>query len=152
MTILGTYFYLQDAEQVTPESLQSLTSLPLIGVFGFNVFYANGLGNLPYIMQAELFPVNVKAKASSLATMLACILSFVVTKCYQNAKDMFGHYTVFWTFALVGYLGLLFIYFFVPETMGKTLEEVLDNVQHRPEEVEVLHSVNNGQSNDSLSK
>lgn len=129
MSVLGTYFYLQDTVKVNPETLTSLAALPLIGILGFNVFYANGIGNLPYVMQAELFPVNVKGVASSLATMLACILSFIVTKCYQTVKDTFGHYTVFWSFALVGYTGVFFIYFFVPETRGKTLEEVLDNVQ-----------------------
>lgn len=129
MTILGSYFYLQDTVRVSPETLASLAALPLIGILGFNVFYANGIGNLPYVMQAELFPVNVKGVASSLATMLACVLSFIVTKCYQTVKDTFGHYTVFWSFALVGYSGVFFIYLFVPETRGKTLEEVLDNVQ-----------------------
>ncbi|KOB70217.1 Uncharacterized protein OBRU01_15644 [Operophtera brumata] len=129
MTTLGSYFYLQDSARVGPDTLASLAALPLIGILGFNVSYANGIGNLPYVMQAELFPVNVKGVASSLATMLACVLSFIVTKSYQTVKDTFGHYTVFWSFALVGYSGVIFIYLFVPETRGKTLEEVLDNVQ-----------------------
>lgn len=143
MSILGAYFYIQDASNASPETLASLSMMPLIGVLGFNIFYANGLGNLPYVMQAELFPVNVKAAASSLATMVACILCFLVTKCYQNVKDTLGHYTVFWVFAAVGYFGLFFIYFFVPETIGKTLEEVLDNVQNKPAEREALNKEKN---------
>ncbi|CAB3253627.1 unnamed protein product [Arctia plantaginis] len=134
MTLVGLYFYLRDAVHVTPETLQAISWLPVTGIVAFNILYANGIGNLPYVMQAELFPVNVKGIASSSATMLACILGFIVTKCYQQVKDAFGDHVVFWFFALVGYTGLFFIYFFVPETKSKTLEEVQDDVQNRLEE------------------
>lgn len=134
MTLIGLYFYLQDSVKVNGVTLKSLAPLPLVGILGFNILYANGMGNLPYVMQAELFPVNVKAVASSAATMLACILGFLVTKCYQNVKELFGHYTVFWFFALIGYIGVFFIYFFVPETKDKTLEEVQDNMEMLPEQ------------------
>lgn len=88
-------------------------------------------------MQAELFPINVKSLASSIATMMACIFNFIVTKLYQSVKDAFGLYTVFWLFASVAYIGVFFTYFFVPETKGKTLEEVQDNIQS--DEVERLN-------------
>ncbi|KAM3964401.1 facilitated trehalose transporter Tret1 [Aphomia sociella] len=139
MTALGLYFYLQDSVKVSEEALKSLSPLPLVGLFVFNILYAVGVGNLPYVMQVELFPVNVKAAASSLATMFACVLCFAVTKCYINVKDIFGHCTVFWSFAIIGYLGLLFIYFFVPETKGKTLEQVIDNM-HKPAETQPLRN------------
>lgn len=91
-------------------------------------------------MQAELFPINVKTVASSVATMLACVLSFLVAKCYQGFKDSFGHYTVFWSFAFVAYVGVFFIYFFVPETKGKTLEEVQDSLQNKVGEAQALNT------------
>ncbi|XP_052759500.1 facilitated trehalose transporter Tret1-like isoform X1 [Galleria mellonella] len=139
MTAIGLYFYLQEAVKLSEETMKSLSPLPLVGLFGFNILYAMGVGNLPYVMQVELFPVNVKAAASSLATMLACVLCFAVTKCYMNVKEIFGHYTVFWSFALIGYVGVLFIYFFVPETKGKTLEQVIDNMQ-KPAEAQPLQN------------
>ncbi|XP_041978612.1 facilitated trehalose transporter Tret1-like [Aricia agestis] len=129
LTVIGTYFFLQDNIQVSPGTLASISAMPLVGVLSFNVLYATGLGNIPYIMQAELFPINVKLAASSLATMLACVLNFLITKSYQGIKDAFGHFSVFWCFACVGYLGMFFIYFCVPETKGKTLEEVHDNLK-----------------------
>lgn len=142
MTLVGLYFYLKDVVKVQPETLASLFPVPLIGIIGFNILYANGLGNLPYVMQVELFPVNVKAVASSLATMLACVFSFVVTKFYQVVKDSFGHYSVFWSFAFVGYAGLFFVYFCVPETKDKTLEEVQDNMEKRSPEERALRERN----------
>lgn len=142
MTLVGLYFYLKDVVKVQPETLASLFPVPLIGIIGFNILYANGLGNLPYVMQVELFPVNVKAVASSLATMLACVFSFVVTKFYQVVKDSFGHCSVFWSFAFVGYAGLFFVYFCVPETKDKTLEEVQDNMEKRSPEERALRERN----------
>ncbi|KAG6445900.1 hypothetical protein O3G_MSEX004159 [Manduca sexta] len=141
MTIVGVYFYLVDRVKIEdPTTLASLAPMPLIGIFGFNILYANGIGNLPYVMQAELFPVNVKAVASSIATMLVCVLGFLVTLCYQSIKDILGHYTVFWSFAFVGYVGVVFIYYCVPETKDKTLEEVQDNITERPPESEALRT------------
>lgn len=140
MTLVGLYFFLQDTIQVSAEVSQAISWMPLVGILGFNVLYAVGVGNLPYVLQAELFPVNVKGVASSTATMLACILSFLVTKCYQQVKDACGHYMVFWSFAAVGYVGLFFIYFFVPETKGKTLEEVQNNIQEQRPEAEELNT------------
>ncbi|CAG9584492.1 unnamed protein product [Danaus chrysippus] len=144
LTLVGVYFFLQDSVVVSKEVLSSISSLPLIGVLGFNILYAAGLGNLPYIMQAELFPMNVKTIASSMATMLACVLAFSVTKSYQGIKDVFGHYTVFWSFAAVAGFGVFFIYFFVPETKGKTLEEVQDNMQEAAVEIERLNKTGEG--------
>ncbi|KAJ2946132.1 hypothetical protein O0L34_g5062 [Tuta absoluta] len=149
LTLVGIYFYLQDALKLSPETLQSVSALPLIGILGFNILYAVGIGNLPYVMQAELFPINVKTVASSAATMLACVLSFLVAKCYQSIKDTFGHYTVFWSFAIVAYIGVFFIYCFVPETKGKTLEEVQDNMGARLPEAQALRQGNDTQENDS---
>ncbi|PZC83004.1 hypothetical protein B5X24_HaOG208871 [Helicoverpa armigera] len=140
MTIVGLYFFLQDTIQVSAETSQAISWMPLVGILSFNVLYAVGVGNLPYVLQAELFPVNVKGVASSTATMLACILSFLVTKCYQQVKDACGHYMVFWSFALIGYIGVFFIYFFVPETKGKTLEEVQNNIQEQRPEEEALNA------------
>ena len=136
LTSIGIYFYLQDYQQVGSHTLSHISALPIVGVMGFNILYAVGLGNIPYILQAELFPINVKATASSIATMLACVLNFFITKMYQNVKNNFGLYTVFWAFASIGYIGILFIYFYVPETKGKTLEEVQD-IQNAQDKVEV---------------
>ncbi|CAG9786276.1 unnamed protein product [Diatraea saccharalis] len=138
MTIVGIYFYLQDVVKLTPEVLASYSMLPLLGLMGFNVLYAFGVGNLPYVLQAELFPVNVKSVASSVATQLACVLSFLVTKFYLSFRNVFGNHSVFWSFACIGYLGVFFIYFYVPETGDKTLEEVQDNLKANTSEGQSL--------------
>lgn len=143
LTLVGLYFFLQDFIRVSPETLSSISLLPLIGVLSFNILYAVGVGNIPYIMQVELFPINVKTIASSAATMMACVLNFFVTKSYQSIKDNFGHFTVFWSFASIAYFGVFFVYFFVPETKGKSLEEVQDNMQEGIEEVERLNNTEN---------
>ncbi|XP_061713271.1 facilitated trehalose transporter Tret1-like isoform X1 [Cydia pomonella] len=138
MSALGLYFYLQDTVKLSPETLSTISFLPLMGLFGFNIFYSVGIGMLPYVMQAELFPINVKTAASSSATVMACVMSFVITKCYHGIRAGLGHSAVFWAFAIVGYLGLFFIYFFVPETKDKTLEEVQDNMQEKNQEATAL--------------
>lgn len=136
LTAVGAYFFLQDWVQLHPDILSRFGILPLMGILGFNVLYSIGIGNIPYVMQAELFPINVKAIASSTATMTACIFSFIVAKGYQSVKDILGHYAVFWIFASVAFIGIFFVYFFVPETKGKSLEEI-QNVQFHVMEYEM---------------
>ncbi|GBP40552.1 Facilitated trehalose transporter Tret1 [Eumeta japonica] len=136
LTLVGAYFFTKNFVMANESTLNAIKFLPLAGIIGFNILYAIGIGNIPYVMQAELFPINVKAAASSAATMSACVFSFTVAKCYQGVKDAFGHYTVFWSYATVAYLGIFFVYFCVPETKGKTLEEVQDNLQAERYEAE----------------
>lgn len=141
LTALGLYFYLQDTVKLSPDVLTELSFLPLIGLFGFNLFYSVGIGMLPYVMQAELFPINVKTAASSLATIMACVMNFGITKCYHGIRAGLGHSAVFWSFASIGYLGIFFIYFFVPETKDKTLEEVQDNMKELDQEATALKDI-----------
>lgn len=141
LTALGLYFYLQDTVKLSPDVLTELSFLPLIGLFGFNLFYSVGIGMLPYVMQAELFPINVKTAASSLATIMACVMNFAITKCYHGIRAGLGHSAVFWSFASIGYLGIFFIYFFVPETKDKTLEEVQDNMKELDQEATALKDI-----------
>ncbi|VVD04524.1 unnamed protein product [Leptidea sinapis] len=48
LTTVGIYFYLQDAYQLNPERLASLSAVPLVGVLSYIILYSIGLGNLPY--------------------------------------------------------------------------------------------------------
>lgn len=118
--IVGSFFYLQSNRM----DVSGIVWLPAIGTILYITFYALGLAGLPFTMMSELFPTNVKALGSTI-TMFCCnVFSFVVTMSYQSIAEHYGLYAPFWLFSIVSISGVLFVYCYVPETRGKTLQEV----------------------------
>jgi len=70
------------------------------------------------------FAPQIKGFASSLSCILNWILAFLVTKFYSDLATSFGTHTTFWIFAVISAIGTVFVFFIVPETKGKTLDEI----------------------------
>lgn len=87
------------------------------------------MGPIPWMLMAELFPAETKAVASGLAVMLNWFLVFVVTKSFPAMKEGLGADVTFWIFATIMAAGTAFTYFFIPETKGKTSQEIQEELQ-----------------------
>jgi SP family facilitated glucose transporter-like MFS transporter 8 len=119
--LLGVYFYLKTE---TDTDVNSLGWLPLTSVCVFIIVFSLGYGPIPWMMVGELFAPQIKGFASSLSCVLNWILAFLVTRFYSDLKDEFGTHTTFWIFAVISAIGTVFVFFIVPETKGKTLDEI----------------------------
>lgn len=107
----------------------------MVGIIGYMLCYAAGLGSLPFAMLSEIFPCNVKAIASMIAIMILSISSMVVTKLYQVIADAYGIYTSFWGFAVCSIFTGLLMYLILPETKQRSLREIHDklcNITRQP--------------------
>ncbi|CAN8311703.1 unnamed protein product [Cochlearia groenlandica] len=94
-----------------------------IGVVGFISSFAVGMGGLPWIIMSEIFPMNVKVSAGTLVTITNWLFGWVITYTFNfmlqwNASGMF------FIFSMVSASTVVFIYFLVPETKGRSLEEI----------------------------
>ncbi|KAL0104643.1 hypothetical protein PUN28_017406 [Cardiocondyla obscurior] len=94
----------------------------------YELIIALGINPLPYMMLGELFPTNVKGAAVSLANLVSSLLAFIVSKMYQVISDNWGVYTAFGWFAASCYVGVIFIVLIVPETKGKSLLEIQEEL------------------------
>jgi SP family facilitated glucose transporter-like MFS transporter 8 len=119
--LLGVYFYLMNE---TTDDVTNLGWLPLTSVCLFIVVFSLGYGPIPWMMVGELFAPQIKGFASSLSCVLNWILAFIVTKFYSDMANSFGTHTTFWIFAVISAIGTVFVFFLVPETKGKTLDEI----------------------------
>lgn len=72
----------------------------------------------------EMFPNNIKSLASTLTASFCWILSFIVTRSFNEIVETFGNDYTFWLFGLFCALAIPFVYFIMPETKGKTLMEI----------------------------
>jgi len=118
--LLGVYFYLQSKGDDT----SSLGWLPLTSVCLFIIVFSLGYGPIPWMMVGELFAPHIKGFASSLSCVLNWILAFIVTKFYSDLVSAFSIQATFWIFAVISAIGTVFVFFVVPETKGKTLDEI----------------------------
>ncbi|GLT90363.1 hypothetical protein SLE2022_083000 [Rubroshorea leprosula] len=117
--ILGLSFSLKGLphlKKVTP-------ILSLIGILGCGIAYNIGMAGIPWIIMSEIFPVNVKASAGSLVTFVHWFCSWIITFSFNFLMEWSSAGTIF-IFAGVVAVTVLFVAKFVPETKGKTLEEM----------------------------
>ncbi|XP_015184903.1 PREDICTED: facilitated trehalose transporter Tret1-like [Polistes dominula] len=97
-------------------------------VMFYELIIALGLSPVPYMMLGELFPTNVKGKTVSLVNLWASLLAFIVSKLYQVISDAVGIYSAFGWFAVSSFIGIIFILLIVPETKGKSLLEIQEEL------------------------
>ncbi len=95
-------------------------------VFLFVFIFAGTLGflTLPFAMVAEMYPQKSRAFASGITMSLAFLMSFVHVKFFTSIFEYFGNVVVFSFYSFVALVGLLFAIFILPETKGKTLQEI----------------------------
>jgi len=86
--------------------------------------YAMTLAPVTWVVLSEIFPNRVRGAAMSLATTTLWIGSFLLVILFPVLNEVLGTHGTFWLFAGICFLGFLFILRKLPETKGRTLEEV----------------------------
>lgn len=126
LLIQGAYFY---AKNITDVDVEHLKFLPALSLLLFVISYAIGIQTIPVILLSELFPTNVKAFALSISDVYFAFVATIAAKFFQITKDEYGLHVPFFTFAACCAIGLLFILLYVPETKGKSLEQIQEQLK-----------------------
>ncbi|KAH7572006.1 hypothetical protein JRO89_XS04G0184100 [Xanthoceras sorbifolium] len=117
--LVGLAFYFQAGN-----GLKELTPiLVFIGFLGMTASNSAGMSGIPWIIMSEIFPLNVKASAGSLVTLINWSCSWLVTFTFNFMMEWSAAGT-FFIFAGVYVVTVLFVAKMVPETKGQTLEEI----------------------------
>ncbi|GAB1859078.1 Sugar transporter ERD6-like 4 [Camponotus japonicus] len=90
--------------------------------------FASTLGYLiiPFAMMGEIYPSKVKDILSNWTVAIGYIFSAITVKTYPDMLKLMNMHGVFLFFGIVSFIGLIFIVLFLPETKGKTLNEIED--------------------------
>jgi sugar porter (SP) family MFS transporter len=96
----------------------------LLIILLYIAFFASAMGPLVWVVMAEIFPIKVRGAAMGMATLVLWLADFAVTLTFPVISDRFHPATAFWLYAAMCALDLVFMWFFLPETKGKTLEEI----------------------------
>ncbi len=98
--------------------------LVLIFILGYIAFYAASLGPAVWVVISEIFPNRLRSKGMSVAVVILWIACTIVTIVFPVMLQKLNGGTTFLIFALICLINLLYVWRYVPETKGKSLEEL----------------------------
>lgn len=100
--------------------------IAVISTMVFVACFAFSLGPGGWLINSEVYPLKVRGKANGVATSANWATNFVVTGSFLTVVNLLGRSGAFWLFAVIGVIGIIYIINFIPETKGKSLEEIED--------------------------
>ncbi len=103
----------------------------LVSILAFVAAFAVAMGPIPWIVNAEIFPTKLRGRAMSLAIFCLWFADWIVTQTFPMLRASIGPARTFWVYAFCSLLSTLFVIFMVPETKGRTLEEIEASWRHR---------------------
>ena len=86
--------------------------------------YAMSLAPVTWVVISEIFPNRIRGTAVSIAVAALWIASFILIITFPELNGKVGAAGTFWTYAGICVAGFFFSFWKLPETKGKTLEEI----------------------------
>ena len=99
-------------------------------LYCFMAFYALGPGVCVWLALSELMPTRIRSNGMSIALLINQVVSTTLAAIFLPVVSKFGYSTMFFLFAGFTVIYLITAAFFLPETKGKTLEEI-ENTSRR---------------------
>lgn len=119
-SVLGLYFFLTERNINGP----IINWLPVVSVLTYMFLFNFAFTNLPWVIMGEVFPPNIKAHAASLCTAVYFFFGYITAQCFPLLVHLFGNDYAFWFHASFCFISVIYIYYFVPETKGLSLQEI----------------------------
>lgn len=117
----GAFSYYKD---LYPGTLMEFDWIPLLCVVTFVCAFSLGINPISWLLVGEIFPLEYRNIGPSMATGFSYICAFAGVKTFVDMRENIGLSGTFWTYAILSVIGLVFSLVFVPETKGRTLDEM----------------------------
>ncbi|KAI9307812.1 general substrate transporter [Cunninghamella echinulata] len=108
---------------MTISLIYAVSPLQVLCVMLFVAFYAVGLGVIPFVLTAEVYPTYAVGTASSIALVVNWLCNFIIGLIFPSLQNVTGPY-VFLIFAGICLLVTIFVFIFIPETKQKSIDEL----------------------------
>ncbi|KAF9682279.1 hypothetical protein SADUNF_Sadunf05G0092300 [Salix dunnii] len=123
LLLVAIAFYLEGIFPQDSNLYHMMGILSLGGLVAMVIFFSVGLGAIPWIIMSEVLPVNIKGLAGSVATLASWLTSWLVTMT-ANLLMTWSSAGTFTIYTVVSAFTVIFVSLWVPETKGRTLEEI----------------------------
>jgi MFS transporter, SP family, galactose:H+ symporter len=118
-----TLGFLGLAFQISSQS-PALAQIAVITLMAYVASFAISLGPIFWLLIAEIYPLRIRGIAEGTAAGANWAANFLVSLTFLTLIELLGSTRTFWLYGLLAVAGWLFSYFLVPETKGRTLEEI----------------------------
>ncbi|XP_075224989.1 facilitated trehalose transporter Tret1-like [Lycorma delicatula] len=122
--VLGTYFFIKSQSV----DVTNWTFVPIISLSLHVIAYAIGAGPVPIIVMAETFSPEIRGVGISSCQFLGLLFSFITVKLFPTLTSLLGDYGAFWFFGICCVICTIFTILVVPETKGRTMENILQQL------------------------
>uniref|UniRef100_H3CXQ1 Solute carrier family 2, facilitated glucose transporter member 4 n=1 Tax=Tetraodon nigroviridis TaxID=99883 RepID=H3CXQ1_TETNG len=112
------------------DSVPWMSYISMLSIYSFVAFFEVGPGPIPWFFVAELFSQGPRPAAMAVAGFCNWTANFIVGMCFQYVANLCGPY-VFLIFAALLLFFLIFTFFRVPETRGKTFDQIAADFHRR---------------------
>jgi len=102
----------------------SSSSTPLLLILCYVACFSFGMGPGVWVVMSELFPTKIRGRAMALATISLWIACLGITLSFLSLVKSLSISGAFWLYALLCGVTLMFVWKYVPETKGKSLEQI----------------------------
>ena len=117
----------------------NLGILPVIGIMVYSASFMFSWGPICWVYISEIFPNTIRSQATAIAVAFQWIFNFIVSSTFvpmYNMKlgamgDNFGHFFAYALYGVICIVAAVFVWKVVPETKGKTLEEMTELWKNR---------------------
>lgn len=121
---VGLDTYREYESQLVSSAISINSILILMAILGFVASFAVSIGPVMWVLFAELFPNRVRGIAISFVGLINSMVAFLVTLVFPWELEQIGISATFMIYGLCAILGLMFIMRILPETKGRSLEEL----------------------------
>ncbi|CAN8013317.1 unnamed protein product, partial [Ixodes persulcatus] len=122
LATLGTFYHLKQIRDAS--FVEAFGWLPLASLCVFFLGFSVGLRPLPPILMGELLPIRIKGFASGILMCFFFSCATFTTKEYHPMMTFFGQGGIYWFYASFMVAGFVLVMVFLPETKGKSLEDI----------------------------
>lgn len=118
LALLGLCFYFKDLLGA------SLPYLAVISIVLYIVFIAISLAPLGWLLISEVFPLSVRGVGMSIGSLAHWGFNAIIAFTFLKLVNGIGIASTFWLYSIVCIVGLIWGWYYIPETKGKSLEEI----------------------------
>ncbi len=106
--------------------------VPVVSIMLYSASFMFSWGPICWVLISEIFPNTIRAQATAIAVAFQWIFNFIVSSTFVPLYNMrlgdmgvaFGHFTAYAIYGVICVIAAVFVWKMVPETKGKTLEEM----------------------------
>jgi sugar porter (SP) family MFS transporter len=118
LALLGACFYFRDFLG------SSLPVFAVLSIVCYIIFIAISLAPLGWLLISEVFPLSVRGVGMSIGSLSHWGFNAIIAFTFLKLVNSIGVASTFWCYSLVCVAGLIWGYYYIPETKGKSLEDI----------------------------